>query len=80
MRMDAGVRNLFLYEAFLYYNPLLLIVRFHVLYIEQIFHAVFLSMSFSLSLYFWFTGLDGLALGSESLGFFPLVSQLFKNI
>ncbi|KMZ71431.1 Xenotropic and polytropic retrovirus receptor [Zostera marina] len=25
MRMDAGVRNLFLYEAFLYYNPLLLI-------------------------------------------------------
>jgi len=26
MRMDANLRDLFLYEAFLYYNPLLLVV------------------------------------------------------
>jgi hypothetical protein len=28
MRMSADLRDLFLYEAFLYYNPLLLVVSF----------------------------------------------------
>jgi hypothetical protein len=29
MRMSVDLRDLFLYEAFLYYNPLLLVVSYH---------------------------------------------------
>lgn len=31
MRMSADLRDLFLYEAFLYYNPLLLVVSYGLL-------------------------------------------------
>ena len=48
MRMDANLRDLFLYEVFLYYNPLLLVVSWglilpYMLYIEHNFYGTLLD-------------------------------------
>lgn len=37
MRMSADLRDLFLYEAFLYYNPLLLVVSYSFVVDNEIF-------------------------------------------
>lgn len=65
MRMSADLRNLFLYEVFLYYNPLLIVVSF------SIFLTSFLLIpdkdfysNLSVVLFFFVADLDGLALGS----------------
>lgn len=73
MRMSADLRDLFLYEAFLYYNPLLLVVS-----------KVLLLSSWSIHLklfcLFPFTKKilldnsadhDGLALGNKFMGLCP---------
>ncbi len=62
MRMNADKRDLFLYEAFLYFNPLLLMVSIMMSYTQgrPILH--FNLPYFILDLYT--IDLDGLALGS----------------
>lgn len=43
MRMDANLRDLFLYEAFLYYNPLLLVVSWGLILLFML-NAVFMEI------------------------------------
>lgn len=75
MRMSVDLRDLFLYEAFLYYNPLLLVV--------SLFYLIFHFLS-TIGLYTCFfpcisivlfccgdADNDGLALGSKFMGLFP---------
>lgn len=70
MRMSIDLRDLFLYEAFLYYNPLLLVVSSE----SILFWFFFFRACFSSDYYFLVCGLlntlddDGLAVGSELMG------------
>lgn len=78
MRMSADLRDLFIYEAFLYYNPLLLIVS-----IFQFYFRTFGQISEKIDpicSVFNVVDIYGLALGSKSLGFCTIVCQLCKNI
>lgn len=79
MRMSADKRELFLYEAFLYFNPLLLAVSFSSHYfsfcvcmhtwIYTFISSLHSSLYHCVSSHFYVPGFDGLALGNQLMGF-----------
>ena len=76
MRMSADKRELFLYEAFLYFNPLLLAVSspppygVHIcisLYVDAWVHpfVIHICCIIVFHVFFYISGFDGLAVGNQ---------------
>lgn len=91
MRMSADKRELFLYEAFLYFNPLLLAVSspppygVHIcisLYVDAWVHpfVIHICCIIVFHVFFYISGFDGLAVGNQLMVFCSRWSQLCKNI
>lgn len=74
MRMSANLRDLFLYEAFLYYNPLLLVVSLLSALLKTL-QLLILSTLLSYKIFFSvlvIADYDGLVLGRELMGFYAV--------
>lgn len=88
MRMSVDLRDLFLYEAFLYYNPLLLVVSYGFLF--RIHYLIILPNTFSLYWYIllwfwyvqtmmvWFWGIN-LWVFAQSQVSYPKIFELDQN-
>ena len=87
MRMSADLRDLFLYEAFLYYNPLLLVVSYLLLYVHHAKRKYLLRQKISSSVCIFITvlsvlivGTDDLVMGSKLVGLCAIISELCQSI
>ena len=88
MRMSVDLRDLFLYEAFLYYNPLLLVVSYHctpVMLIKGYSYIIGNKLRPSVCIYLtvilvFIVGLDDLVVGSKSMGLCTIICELCKSV
>lgn len=88
MRMSVDLRDLFLYEAFLYYNPLLLVVSYHctpVMLIKGYSYIIGNKLRPSVCIYVtvilvFLVGLDDLVVGSKSMGLCTIIRELCKSV